>query len=331
MKKLFIFTAVAAALYTCVYMYDSYSLDMARIRRDKEELQRKNENLTTHLVRVIGQLDTLKEVAAGWQQADMATLSAVLKKSVYKIIVWKKKTGEEDRSMVDSVDNISNHSVYEAHAGTAFCFLQDDILLTNYHVIGDDAGHVIVVDPDNREVVVTQILLADEKLDYAVLRAPDLYGTPLHPADMAIEEGVQVVTMGNPLEMDFTPSMGWITALRLQGNVLQIDNPITFGNSGGPLVDVRGNLLGLVFGGYRSNAMLNFAVNIHAVVRDIEEKGNVRIMKNVQPPVALRCSVYEVAGKDSANTPEAAKVPSYQIKDLTDIPRVAYGKNVLEQ
>lgn len=325
MSKQFIsFVLWFAAGFGIWFIYEKYNRTMLNIQIDKEDLTRKNKELEIQLGAVMSQLDTLKQFATDHQFPDLGAISEELKKSVFKIIVWKKKEEDLHSILSDSIQDESDSPGLVAYAGTAFCIFKDNILMTNYHVIGPDAEFAMVLDHMNRQVAVTEIIMEDRNLDYALLRAPGLYGQPLDPSVEIIQDGKQVVTMGNPLEMDFTPSLGWITSLRLDGHVLQINNPITYGNSGGPVVDARGSLVGLVFGGFQNNAMLNFAVNIHSIIEDIKIKAGLEVAENSAIAAIVVDDVFNVNGNGQSSRPEAVMIPTSSDLDPTLLDPLVY-------
>ena len=325
MKKyaltLFLFSALSAAFY---FFYLKYEIDYQTLRQEKEQLAAANDILSDKINEIQYFVDSLGEVTAERQPPDLAALSQQLQESVYKIIVWQKKeTSIHDQEHSGQTEQSDE---YEIQVGTAFCVFEDDILLTNHHVIGENALFAILLDHQDRQVSVTKVLLMDKNLDYAVLRAPGLNGRPLMPTDKAIDQGVPIMTMGNPLELDFTPSLGWISALRLGNNVMQISNPITYGNSGGPVVDHDGQLLGLVYGGFENNAMLNFAVNIHAIMHDIEVKSGLQLVGDIAVPAPLRQSVYSVMGPANVLSPEAVSLHRDFIPLDKGLQQINYGR-----
>ncbi|MEM9222330.1 MAG: Do family serine endopeptidase [Pseudomonadota bacterium] len=135
--------------------------------------------------------------------------------------------------------------------GSGFVISADGVVVTNNHVI-KDADEVIVNFADGRKLEAT-IVGRDPKTDIAVLRVtPD---QPLEPLDFAASESLRigdwVMAIGNPFGLGGTVTVGIISARNrnLQSgpydNFLQTDAAINRGNSGGPLFDMAGNVVGI--------------------------------------------------------------------------------------
>ena len=136
--------------------------------------------------------------------------------------------------------------------GSGVIVSSDGYILTNHHVI-DGADRVRVELQDRRTLDAT-IVGSDEASDLAVLKidATNLSVVPLGNSD-AVNVGDVVLALGNPLGVGQTVTMGIISAKgRATGlgdgsfeDFLQTDAPINSGNSGGALVNTRGELVGI--------------------------------------------------------------------------------------
>jgi Do/DeqQ family serine protease len=128
----------------------------------------------------------------------------------------------------------------------------DGYILTNNHVV-EDADEIRVEMTDGRTVA-AKLIGADKPSDLAVLK---IESANLHPIALANSENVQVgdvvLAVGNPLGLGQTVTMGIISAKgRSTGagsggyeDFLQTDAPINQGNSGGALVNLKGELVGI--------------------------------------------------------------------------------------
>ena len=135
--------------------------------------------------------------------------------------------------------------------GSGFVISADGVVITNNHVI-KDADEVIVNFADGRKLE-AQIVGRDPKTDLAVLRVtPE---EPLKPLDFAASDDLRVgdwvMAIGNPFGLGGTVTVGIISARNrnLQSgpydDFLQTDAAINRGNSGGPLFDMDGNVVGI--------------------------------------------------------------------------------------
>ena len=135
-------------------------------------------------------------------------------------------------------------------AGSGAVIRRDGMILTNAHVVGT-ARTVQVGLADGRKVQGT-VLGRDRGLDVAVVRIPvnDAPVAPLGNSDQ-LQVGQLAIAVGNPLGLERTVTTGVISALNRPGRSLggetfiQTDAAISPGNSGGPLVDSRGAVIGI--------------------------------------------------------------------------------------
>ncbi len=142
-------------------------------------------------------------------------------------------------------------------------------VLTNYHVV-QAADEILVALADGRRVQ-AKVVGADPETDLAVLRidAPNLPAIEFGRSEnLAI--GDVVLAIGNPFDVGQTVTMGIVSALGRKGldlnlyeSFIQTDAAINQGNSGGALVDARGNLVGInaaIYSGTGMSIGIGFAI-----------------------------------------------------------------------
>ena len=149
--------------------------------------------------------------------------------------------------------------------GTAF-FVAPDTLLTNVHVVGPNAS-VRLKRTDGR-ISDARVVALQTAVDIAVLKVapPDSNPTvlPLGSGERA-RVGQDVVAIGSALgTLQNTVTRGIVSALRRSGDavLVQTDAAVNPGNSGGPLLDRHGRVIGITTMGYVERQGLNFAVAI---------------------------------------------------------------------
>lgn len=151
--------------------------------------------------------------------------------------------------------------------GTGFFASGDGLILTNYHVIRG-ATEAVIVTADKVEHKDVEVIAIDKSLDLAVLRIKSAGQKALLLGDsQAAAVGEHVVAIGNPLGLGDTISDGLLSGMRDFGDgvgVLQISAPISPGSSGGPVLNDRGQVIGIATFVVNRGQNLNFAVPINA-------------------------------------------------------------------
>jgi S1-C subfamily serine protease len=139
--------------------------------------------------------------------------------------------------------------------GSGFVIDKAGHIVTNYHVV--EGANEVTVSFSNRDTVKAEVVGTDPSTDLAVLRvdtsAVALTPLPLGDSD-AVRVGDPVVAIGNPFGLDRTVTSGIVSALQRLitapnqftiDHVIQTDAPINHGNSGGPLLSSRGQVIGV--------------------------------------------------------------------------------------
>lgn len=179
----------------------------------------------------------------------------------------------------------------EQTGGTGFILDPQGHIVTNHHVVAD-ATHVRVRTVDGREFD-ARVVGSDASTDIALLRIDADEGERLPAVTYgdsdSLRVGDWVLALGNPLGLEFSVTAGIVSAQgrQITGRTgaleafIQTDAAVNPGNSGGPLVDLHGRVVGVntaIVGGPRFVGY-GFAVPINLarrVVRDLMEYGHVR-------------------------------------------------------
>jgi S1-C subfamily serine protease len=178
-------------------------------------------------------------------------------------------SGEEIYNKVSpSTVEIAAESELVSSLGSGFYIDTQGTVVTNYHVI-DGCSQATVTTPDGTSYDVTKILGYSEELDIAILKTTNFKSVPVEIASDVVATGESVYTIGNSLGfLGGTFSEGVVSsASRIVGDVeyIQISAPISSGNSGGPLVNDKGQVIGITSAGFDEGQNLNLAIPIEAI------------------------------------------------------------------
>ena len=171
----------------------------------------------------------------------------LLKKSVGEIITYD-KSGDE------------------LALGTCFVYSTDGEIITNYHVIEDAYSANITI--DGKSLVVKQILAYDKTADLAILKVDNVNLNAVNICTKEHVVGKVVYAIGSSKGLTSTFSQGIITYANreIDGvHYVQHDSAISSGNSGGPLVNGYGEVIGINTMTIRDSQNLNFAIMINEV------------------------------------------------------------------
>ncbi len=169
-------------------------------------------------------------------------------------------------------------------AGTGFIIDADGSILTNNHVI-DRAERITVKLSDGRSLR-ARVVGADADTDIALIKVDGQTGLPVAVLgdSSTLRMGEWVCAIGNPLGYEHTVTVGVVSFLGRKlfdaslDNYIQTDAAINFGNSGGPLINARGEVIGINAAISSRSSNIGFAVPINgarAILPQLRTRGRV--------------------------------------------------------
>jgi serine protease Do len=169
-------------------------------------------------------------------------------------------------------------------AGSGFIIDSDGSILTNHHVI-DRADRITVKLSDGRSLR-AHVIGADPDTDIALIKVDGERGLPVAPIgdSSSLRMGEWVCAIGNPLGYEHSVTVGVISFLGRKlfdaslDNYIQTDAAINFGNSGGPLINSRGEVIGINSAISSRASNIGFAVPINgaaAILPQLRAQGRV--------------------------------------------------------
>jgi len=196
--------------------------------------------------------------------------------------------------------------------GSGFVFDNRGHIVTNNHVV-EDSDKITVAFYDGTEAP-AKVVGTDKQSDVAVIKVENTSYPPLPKGDSSsLKVGELVMAVGSPFELSQSVTTGIISALERNDvrineyeSFIQTDAPINRGNSGGPLVNMDGEVIGvnsaIVTGGSSGNDGIGFAIPINmaaSVAKMLIKDGKVHyarvgiVLSPLTPPIVRQLGLPE--------------------------------------
>lgn len=175
----------------------------------------------------------------------------------------------------DAVFLIYTSTGNDGFQGTGFFISEEGIAVSNYHVFeGTSKGLETIELSNGKRLKISEVLDYDKENDYIIFKvniSQKVQAIKLSSTTPNV--GEDVFAIGNPKGLEHTLSTGIISAIRENGKFLQTTTEITYGSSGGPLMNMNGEVVGITTSGF-GEANLNFAINIQSLPLQGNKKKN---------------------------------------------------------
>jgi len=212
--------------------------------------------------------DAVRQLVQGPQFTDViakprADLSLARSAPVALVALTIENDARPTRSLTEVVSSTALVFAGGGH-GSGVLISADGYVLTNHHVVGS-ASYVKVRWSDRSEVL-GEVVRTDAARDVALIKTDARGRRPLPLRGTPVAVGEEIYAVGAPADQQFqgTVTRGIVSAKRVfEGfNFIQSDVGVTHGNSGGPIVDAKGQVVGLTDIGFEGAPMLNLFIPI---------------------------------------------------------------------
>ncbi len=284
---LLILGLVAGIIGTSFYYYTSLKSELKSASIQQSSLAEQLESLSSEVVSLDSQVDELSYTAETTEKV------AIIETSSYSINVQ-----DVSEAVMPSVVGVRTISIQEATSffmgrqetvtqevegvGTGVIVSEDGLILTNQHVVSDNPKSITVTLMDGSEYDAS-VIYSDESMDLAVIKieATGLTAAALGDSD-SVNVGEVAIAIGNPLGLDYQRSVtaGIVSALdrsiqpkqySFATNLIQTDATINSGNSGGPLLNSQGEVIGINTYKLTDGEGMGFAIPINAAIPIINQ------------------------------------------------------------
>lgn len=161
--------------------------------------------------------------------------------------------------------------------GSGFFITNDGYIVTNAHIL--DQAHLIKIVTYSQGQKDATLIGYDDNLDIALLKVSGNFDALTLANSDNIKVGEKVIAVGNPYGLSFTVTEGIVSAVNREANGLQAyiqtDVPLNPGNSGGPLIDKQGEVIGINNFKVSGGEALGFALEsnyVEEAINSIAEK-----------------------------------------------------------
>ena len=169
--------------------------------------------------------------------------------------------------------------------GTGFV-VGDGLVATNFHVVKE--GREVELQQGEKTWPCNAAVFADQSRDLVILKVPELGLPAMSICDRQPKKGDTVIVLGNPKGLASTVTQGVISGFRsgedlneldrtkqLAGEWIQIDAAVNSGNSGGPVFDQNGSVVGVATSSLTNSENINFALSYADLRRALVSHSNV--------------------------------------------------------
>lgn len=201
----------------------------------------------------INELQTNTQSQINILSENLISTQTNIEESQKAINLLKASAGEDFSGIIEDVINSVMTITTNSGIGSGFIINEEGYVVTNAHVLADETGHLaqnINVITYKGEKIPTEFIGYDVDFDIALLKILGNYNA-LELADSdEVKQGERVIAIGGPFGLGFSVTDGIVSAVHRAGineieAYIQTDAPLNPGNSGGPLINKKGKIIGM--------------------------------------------------------------------------------------
>ena len=182
----------------------------------------------------------------------------------------REKTYEELASLASSIVMIVVHDKLgePVGGGSGIMIGSSGYILTNFHVAASGYSYTVKIEDDDNAYHTDSLIKYNNRLDLAVIRInKKLHTLPIYDGRNKLVRGQKVVAIGSPLGLFNSVSDGIISGFRNIDDVdmIQFTAPISHGSSGGAVLNMYGEVIGISTGGFDDGQNINLAVGYESI------------------------------------------------------------------
>lgn len=245
----------------------------------RKELKNESINLKSNLSSQISMVEQVIDISKKESQEKIKELSSALEKveSTYaekfnnlKAELYLFNISSLDVTTPDFSDTIINAmpsvvSVISGKGQASGVFVSNNEIITNYHVVSESSTITILT--SKGESFIVNLKSYNDSIDLALLEAPSTGSFKgLKLASLSnVKLGSKVIAIGNPYGFGFSVTEGIVSGLNRVGPsglpiYVQTDVPVNPGNSGGPIININGDIVGITTFKVSNSEGLGFAI-----------------------------------------------------------------------
>lgn len=261
--SLFLIIVLVANSLFIYFLYLKLQADYTTLNKELQELNIDTQSKISELTQNVMQTKT-----------DLSSLNTQLGSINEEFSSLKASVGDDFSAIIDDAIKSVVTIRTDVGQGTGFVIANEGYVVTNAHVL-EGARSVYAINY-KQETLSAEFIGADETFDLALLKLSD----NLRALDLAnsnkVQVGTKVIAIGNPLGLQFSVSQGIISGVHREGPTgleayLQTDAALNPGNSGGPLINTDGDVVGINNFKIGSGESLGFALESNAIKEGVND------------------------------------------------------------